>query len=258
MNIQGLHNLCVVYVERGKLAQAHSCLEHAHQLAPTEDYILRHLQIVQTRISKLKTLPGYSKEKEIAFTEFDPKEFGGGDSDGTEDVVANNDGSKLIEFMKTQNPLEIADSNRVNQQPMKSASTTTTASSTSTQSKKPQTPPTQPTSQHIEDPIFIEADKMTSKIDDEYRPSNSGRPSSNDGSDGNNRARYHLHHAHTSHRNSVGGMNANNKMKNPNHSSSSSSSNSGSNSHSKKLSSHKKSSQSMLQGDKDDPSSGMS
>lgn len=77
VNIQGLHNLCVVYVERGKLAKAQECLQHAHQLAPTEDYILRHLQIVQTRIGKLKQTAGMSKEKEIAFAEFDPKDFGG-------------------------------------------------------------------------------------------------------------------------------------------------------------------------------------
>lgn len=77
VNIQGLHNLCVVYVERGKLAKAQECLQHAHQLAPTEDYILRHLQIVQTRIGKLKQTAGMSKEKEIAFAEFDPNDFGG-------------------------------------------------------------------------------------------------------------------------------------------------------------------------------------
>ncbi|KRT83914.1 Anaphase-promoting complex subunit 3 protein [Oryctes borbonicus] len=53
-NIQGLHNLCVVHVERGKLHEAQTCLEKAHELAPAEDYVLRHLQIVQNRIAKLK------------------------------------------------------------------------------------------------------------------------------------------------------------------------------------------------------------
>lgn len=56
-NIQGLHNLCVVFVERGKLLEAESCLHDAHILAPNEDYILRHLQIVQSRISKLRLNP---------------------------------------------------------------------------------------------------------------------------------------------------------------------------------------------------------
>ncbi|XP_022904598.2 protein O-mannosyl-transferase Tmtc3-like [Onthophagus taurus] len=53
-NIQGLHNLCVVHVERGKLLEAQTCLEQAHELAPEEDYVLRHLQIVQNRIAKMK------------------------------------------------------------------------------------------------------------------------------------------------------------------------------------------------------------
>ncbi|XP_050298329.1 protein O-mannosyl-transferase Tmtc3-like [Anthonomus grandis grandis] len=52
-NIQGLHNLCVVHVERGKLLEAQDCLEEAHRLAPEEDYIIKHLGIVQNRISKL-------------------------------------------------------------------------------------------------------------------------------------------------------------------------------------------------------------
>ncbi|XP_044255134.1 protein O-mannosyl-transferase Tmtc3-like [Tribolium madens] len=56
-NIQGLHNLCVVHVERGKLLEAQECLERAHQLAPGEDYVLKHLQIVKNRIAKMKINP---------------------------------------------------------------------------------------------------------------------------------------------------------------------------------------------------------
>lgn len=68
-NIQGLHNLCVVHVERGKLLQAQVCLEKAHKLAPGEDYVLRHLQIVQNRIAKMKLNPNeettnYSSKEE--------------------------------------------------------------------------------------------------------------------------------------------------------------------------------------------------
>lgn len=51
-NVQGLHNLCVVYVERGELTAAESCLSRAHVMAPHEDYILRHLKIVRTRLAK--------------------------------------------------------------------------------------------------------------------------------------------------------------------------------------------------------------
>lgn len=77
VNIQGLHNLCVVYVERGFLAKAYACLHEAHALAPQEDYIIKHLQIIETRLAKLKAQPGQSREKELAFAEFDPRDFGG-------------------------------------------------------------------------------------------------------------------------------------------------------------------------------------
>lgn len=50
---------------------------HAHHLAPSEDYILRHLQIIQTRLGKLKTQLTESKEKELAFSDYDPSEYGG-------------------------------------------------------------------------------------------------------------------------------------------------------------------------------------
>jgi protein O-mannosyl-transferase len=76
-NIQGLHNLCVVYVERGLLAKAYACLNEAHKLAPSEDYIVKHIQIVESRLAKLKAQPSSTKEKDLAFSEFDPQEFGG-------------------------------------------------------------------------------------------------------------------------------------------------------------------------------------
>ena len=51
-NVQANHNLCVVYVERGDLYRAEKCLVAAVQLAPHEEYIQQHLQIVRTRIRK--------------------------------------------------------------------------------------------------------------------------------------------------------------------------------------------------------------
>ncbi|XP_050093554.1 protein O-mannosyl-transferase Tmtc3 [Anopheles aquasalis] len=89
INIQGLHNLCVVYVERGKLVQAQACLSHAHQLAPGEEYIGRHLQIVQTRINRLRQSPEASREKEIAFADYDPHEFGGTATAGATEASAS-------------------------------------------------------------------------------------------------------------------------------------------------------------------------
>lgn len=57
-----MHNLCVVHVERGKLLEAQSCLEKAHRLAPEEDYVFKHLQIVQNRIAKFKLNPNEETE----------------------------------------------------------------------------------------------------------------------------------------------------------------------------------------------------
>ncbi|XP_013185890.2 protein O-mannosyl-transferase Tmtc3 [Amyelois transitella] len=48
-NVQALHNLCVVAVERGKLAIAEECLTRAAALAPHEHYIQRHLAVVRAR-----------------------------------------------------------------------------------------------------------------------------------------------------------------------------------------------------------------
>ncbi|XP_058789494.1 protein O-mannosyl-transferase Tmtc3-like [Phymastichus coffea] len=52
-NIQGLHNLCVVMVERNKLGLAEQCLQRAAALAPQQDYVHRHLAIVRARINRL-------------------------------------------------------------------------------------------------------------------------------------------------------------------------------------------------------------
>lgn len=60
-NVQGLHNLCVVYVERGNLLRAEACLIRAHRLAPNEEYVLKHLNIVQSKIMKLQ-IPRTSDE----------------------------------------------------------------------------------------------------------------------------------------------------------------------------------------------------
>ncbi|XP_036347215.1 protein O-mannosyl-transferase Tmtc3 [Rhagoletis pomonella] len=74
-NIQGLHNLCVVFVERKRLARANACLRFAHHLAPHEDYILRHWQIVQQRLQKITQLPETSLERQIAYADYQPDEF---------------------------------------------------------------------------------------------------------------------------------------------------------------------------------------
>ncbi|XP_068146188.1 protein O-mannosyl-transferase Tmtc3 [Drosophila tropicalis] len=74
-NTQGMHNLCVVFVERKRLAKAAACLHYAQRLAPAEDYIGRHLQIVQARLQKINKLPETALERQIAYEDYDPLEF---------------------------------------------------------------------------------------------------------------------------------------------------------------------------------------
>jgi len=50
-NIQGQHNLCVVYVEKGELDLAKSCLAAIMAAAPTEQYVQQHLAIVRQRLA---------------------------------------------------------------------------------------------------------------------------------------------------------------------------------------------------------------
>ena len=53
-NVQAMHNRCVVMVERGQLGQARTCLQQAHALAPHEDYIKKHLDIVESKLKEAK------------------------------------------------------------------------------------------------------------------------------------------------------------------------------------------------------------
>jgi tetratricopeptide (TPR) repeat protein len=54
-HVQGHHNLCVVLVEQGHLEQARECLLKVMDMAPSEEYIKRHLQIVENRIRAAAT-----------------------------------------------------------------------------------------------------------------------------------------------------------------------------------------------------------
>lgn len=51
-NVQARHNLCVVMVEAGDLANARVCLEDAASLAPNENYIRKHLRIVEEKLQQ--------------------------------------------------------------------------------------------------------------------------------------------------------------------------------------------------------------
>lgn len=52
-NVQGKHNLCVVYFEERDLLKAEKCLVETLALAPHEEYIRRHLSIVRNKIMTL-------------------------------------------------------------------------------------------------------------------------------------------------------------------------------------------------------------
>ncbi|XP_033017662.1 protein O-mannosyl-transferase TMTC3 [Lacerta agilis] len=54
-NVQGKHNLCVVYFEERDLIKAEKCLVETLALAPHEEYIQRHLSIVRSKIALLGT-----------------------------------------------------------------------------------------------------------------------------------------------------------------------------------------------------------
>lgn len=51
-NVQAQHNLCVIMVEAGDLANARECLERVADLAPNEAYISKHLRIVEEKLEQ--------------------------------------------------------------------------------------------------------------------------------------------------------------------------------------------------------------
>ncbi|KAJ8002718.1 hypothetical protein DPEC_G00161850 [Dallia pectoralis] len=52
-NVQGKHNLCVVYFEERDLPRAERCLEETLALAPHEEYVRRHLGIVRGKMAAM-------------------------------------------------------------------------------------------------------------------------------------------------------------------------------------------------------------
>ncbi|XP_031754766.1 protein O-mannosyl-transferase TMTC3 isoform X2 [Xenopus tropicalis] len=67
-NVQGKHNLCVVYFEERDLIKAEKCLVETLALAPHEEYIQRHLSIVRGKIMALNTAGQSVPPKEGALT----------------------------------------------------------------------------------------------------------------------------------------------------------------------------------------------
>uniref|UniRef100_I3J7N7 Protein O-mannosyl-transferase TMTC3 n=1 Tax=Oreochromis niloticus TaxID=8128 RepID=I3J7N7_ORENI len=70
-NVQGKHNLCVVYFEERDLPRAERCLEETLALAPNEEYVRRHLSIVRSKMAAMSAAgqPLSSANTEGATTE---------------------------------------------------------------------------------------------------------------------------------------------------------------------------------------------
>ncbi|XP_022244376.1 transmembrane and TPR repeat-containing protein CG4050-like [Limulus polyphemus] len=52
-NIQGLHNLCVVYYRRQQLVEAEACFQQAHVQSPNTEYIRQHLEITRRQLQQV-------------------------------------------------------------------------------------------------------------------------------------------------------------------------------------------------------------
>lgn len=53
-NVQGRHNLCVVYAERGELTRAEKCLTEVVKIAPDQKYVKDHLYIIRGKLAASK------------------------------------------------------------------------------------------------------------------------------------------------------------------------------------------------------------
>ncbi|XP_061531867.1 protein O-mannosyl-transferase TMTC3 isoform X2 [Phycodurus eques] len=68
-NVQGKHNLCVVYFEERDLPRAERCLEETLALAPHEEYVRRHLNIVRGKMAAMSAAGQSLVEEEKPATE---------------------------------------------------------------------------------------------------------------------------------------------------------------------------------------------
>lgn len=87
-NVQGKHNLCVVYFEERNLPRAERCLEETLAMAPNEEYVRRHLSIVRSKMAAMSAAgqPLSSATTEGATTS-SKEEVPQRAKEGTEEVV---------------------------------------------------------------------------------------------------------------------------------------------------------------------------
>ncbi|XP_044048412.1 protein O-mannosyl-transferase TMTC3 isoform X3 [Siniperca chuatsi] len=89
-NVQGKHNLCVVYFEERDLPRAERCLEETLALAPNEEYVRRHLSIVRSKMAAMSVagqpllLPTSAEGATMSAKEEKPKRVQEGAEEGAE------------------------------------------------------------------------------------------------------------------------------------------------------------------------------
>ncbi|XP_033077013.1 protein O-mannosyl-transferase TMTC3 isoform X2 [Trachypithecus francoisi] len=103
-NVQGKHNLCVVYFEEKDLLKAERCLLETLALAPHEEYIQRHLNIVRDKISSSSFIEPIFPTSKISSVE--------GEKIPTERVKESRSESRQTQIVKTSDNKSQSKSNK--------------------------------------------------------------------------------------------------------------------------------------------------
>ncbi|CAL8359015.1 unnamed protein product [Lota lota] len=93
-NVQGKHNLCVVYFEERDLPRAERCLEETLALAPHEEYVRRHLSIVRGKMAAMSAAGQPLSTAEGATAPAQEERGGGGAGRGEAVGVGEADGKE--------------------------------------------------------------------------------------------------------------------------------------------------------------------
>ncbi|KAK2842695.1 hypothetical protein Q5P01_012895 [Channa striata] len=86
-NVQGKHNLCVVYFEERDLPRAERCLEETLALAPNEEYVRRHLSIVRSKMAAMSAAGQPLTSAQGAIVTSEEEEKPKGVKEGVENVA---------------------------------------------------------------------------------------------------------------------------------------------------------------------------
>ena len=101
-NIEAMHNLCVVFVEKGYLLEAEKCLAHVHKVSPNEEYILNHLNLVRAKIKEYMDKQKAAKEDKTAESGQGQDSQKPSESQEGQNLGKNHDSEKLGETKEDQ------------------------------------------------------------------------------------------------------------------------------------------------------------